>query len=317
MGELDDDVELEGEGPGATVDEKGEVISPKEDSTGKVTREQEREEDDGEADVPGSEGYDDREAIRVARREERAKRKQARRAAIQNKDRLVASLQMQVQDLSERLARVDRKQVGTDLNRLDEDLNRAVRTAEEAKQFMKSTAEAGDWEGNAEATELFYNSRRQAEHLYGIKQKATAPRGNGQPQVDNRVVNHASSWMNRNPWYKHGSTETDSIITKAVDDGLVQEGYDPRTPEYWDELDDRLAEKLPHRYKGKVERTRSSPNVGGGEKNSSSGNGSKGFFLSEARIQAIKEAGKWDDPEARKKMIAKYKEYDKQNPNKR
>jgi hypothetical protein len=327
MGEIDDDVKLEPEGPGTLVDEKGEVIAPDDDeeSSGKVRRPggdshlDDEGDTDGAGDTPGSDGYDEREAIRAARREDRARRKQARRAAIQNKDRLVASLQMQVQDLSERLAKVDNRQAGTDFAKLDDELSRAVRTADEAKQFMKSTAEAGDWEGNADATELFYNARRRAEYLHGVKQRVTTqPQA---PRVDNRVSKHASEWIARNKWYKHGSDDVDSVITKAVDDGLVREGYDPRTPEYWDELDDRLAEKLPHRFTGKKMNgngRQGAPNVGGSGKNSavSSGN-AKEFFLSEARVKAMKEAGAWDDPEARKKMIARYREYDKQNPPKR
>jgi hypothetical protein len=319
-----DDVaeELEKANPGVTVDEKGAIVPTEEDEgTGKVSREtsqpliRDEEEDVEEHDEPGSDGYDEREALRAARREERAKRKQARRAAIQNKDRLVASLQMQVQDLSERLARVDNHQVGNDFAKLDEELSKAVRTAEDAKQFMKSTAEAGDWDGNADATELFYNARRQAEHLHGIKQRVT--RQPQQPQqVDGRISKHASDWMSRNRWYKHGSDETDSIVTKTVDDNLVKEGYDPRTKEYWEELDDRLAEKLPHRFGGskKMKTSQGAPNIGGSDKNSVASSGGKGFFLSEARIKAMKEAGSWDDQEARKKMIARYKDFDKNNP---
>lgn len=321
MNETDNEIELEKEGSGVVVDDKGEIVTPdREEGSGKVTHREEplihEEDDDSSDDTPGSDGYDDREAIRAARRQERVKRKEARKTAIQAKDRLVASLQMQVQDLSERLAKVDQRQTGTDFAKLDEELNRAVRTAEEAKQFMKSTAEAGDWAGNTDAAELFYNARRQAEHLHGVKQRVLK-----QPQqvlqVDNRVARNASDWMSHNRWYKHGSSETDSVIAKAVDDGMVLEGYDPRTTEYWEELDDRLSEKLPHRYGAKKVKTPNGsggPNVGGSDKNSAANTGKKGgFFLSQSRIDAMKQAGTWEDEAARKKMIDRYKTYDKEH----
>lgn len=321
----EDDVELEGEGPGLTVDEKGEVVSPtKDESSGKVPtpgNESFIEGDDGDQDSanddPSSEGYDEREVLRAARRNERHKRKERQRTAMVTKDRLVASLQMQVSDLSERLAKVDQRQSGTDFAKLDEELNRAVSAAEEAKRFMKSTAEAGDWEGNVEASELFYNARRQAEHLHGIKQRITRqPQQPGVQQVDQRIARNASDWMGKNRWYKHGSDDTDSVITKAVDDGLVKEGYDPRTKEYWEELDDRLSEKLPHRYGAKKMNTTKqsgAPNVGGSDKNFVSSSGKKGFFLSEARVKAMKESGDWDDTARRTKMIERYRQYDKEH----
>ena len=39
------------------------------------------------------------------------------------------------------------------------------------------------------------------------------------------------------------------------------------------------------------------------------------FRLSPDRVKAIKEAGRWDDPTERSKMIRKYAEYDRNSQN--
>jgi hypothetical protein len=41
--------------------------------------------------------------------------------------------------------------------------------------------------------------------------------------------------------------------------------------------------------------------------------GGNEFRLSPERVRAIKEAGRWDNPTEREKMIRKYAEYDRMN----
>jgi hypothetical protein len=47
----------------------------------------------------------------------------------------------------------------------------------------------------------------------------------------------------------------------------------------------------------------------------SSGKVGNTITLSRERVQAIKDAGAWDDPARRSKMIKAYTEFDKQNRN--
>jgi len=301
-----------GEEEGVLVDEKGNV----EDASAKATKAEEvsleeRNEENEELSEVDSE--EEREAIRARRREERKNKKRRGQEREQAKDRLVASLQMQVQDLATRLAQVDKRQSGTDFAKLEEELNQAIQIANEAKEHLKNASKESDGEGVAEATELYYTARRRAEFLAGVKQKVVKGSEQASYQLDSRIVNNASTWMKKNSWYKHGGADTDSVVAKAVDDQLVRDGYDPRTNEYWDELNDRLAEKLPHRFKRSApENRRSSPPVSGSDKDGPTG-GVKTpgkFLLSAARVQALKDSGVWDDVEARNKMIKRYQQYD-------
>ena len=108
----------------------------------------------------------------------------------------------------------------------------------------------------------------------------------------------------------------DSAVATKIDESLTAEGWDPTTDEYWEELDERLTKYLPHRYnRGTDSRTSSKPprsiQTGSGREASSAGTRPGEFKLSPERVKAIKEAGMWDDPNARQKMIRKFIEYDR------
>ena len=112
------------------------------------------------------------------------------------------------------------------------------------------------------------------------------------------------------------SKDMDSRITQVIESSLADEGWDPRQPEYWSELDTRLAKNLPHRFGLSYTGSNTSSR---GEKpkppTESSGSGTPtkatGYRLSPERVRAMKEAGMWDDQEKRRAMIKRYQEMDK------
>lgn len=322
----DKDVETEvGEEAGVYVNEKGEEIAADE-RVGRAPTEQkpligrdegheEEDEEEGEEAAPEGASDEDREAIRERRRKERQQRKQYRKERDAAKDRLISSLQRQIQDMSTRVAQTEQRQMGVDFARLEKELQDAIQTAEEAKNHLKTAAESNDGTGVADATELYYAARRKAEYLSGIKQQATkAVRQPAAPQLDPELQSHASQWLTQNKWFNLHGQDEDSSITRVIDNQLAMEGYDPRTKEYWEELTDRLATKLPHRFNGKANGRARSP-VGGSGRDAAAGNGAAGngkFYLSAERVRAMKDAGIWDSEEKRSAMIKKYREYDKQ-----
>ena len=317
-----DQVELDESEEGALVDDKGKVEEVERGA--KVTRPDEltiAEREEETAELGEAETDEERESILERRRAERKRRKQIGKEREVAKDRLVASLQLQVQELSGRLSQVDRRQSGSDVAKLEEELNQAISTANEAREHLKNSAEANDGTGVAEATELYYTARRRAEYLTGVRKSIQKQSVQQNQHIDPRLANNAAKWIAENKWYKHTGTDTDSVLTKAVDDQLASEGYDARTPEYWDELTDRLREKLPHRFTKARSVGKSGAPVSGGSKNSgdsvgSSEGGQGKFFLSKNRIDALKATGDWDDPARRDKMIKKYQEFDKQHSKK-
>jgi hypothetical protein len=90
----------------------------------------------------------------------------------------------------------------------------------------------------------------------------------------------------------------------------MKEGYDPASEDYWDELDKRLSKRLPHRYNESYDeapkRRPKSFVTGSSREVASSGGGRNSFVLAPEQVRAMKEAGMWDDPDKRAKMIKRY-----------
>lgn len=295
--------------------EEGQEVEIKEETTSKVEKPQSAplvSKDEGQEESTTDE---DRESVRVRRREERQIQKQRRREASANKDRLISSLQRQNQEMAERLAQVESRQVGNDFDRLDRDLQQALRTANEAKEHIKNSATAADGEGVAEATDLYYKAMRRAEQIAAIKQNASRPRAPNKPQIERKVV-HANKWMNENDWYDPEGDDEDSELVRSIDNRLAKEGFDPNTPEYWEELTDRIHEKLPHKFEGHSSGKNGKKNVGSPVSGSGRENGGKTsssgkFYLSAERVKAMKDSGLWDDEKKRAAMIKSYQAYDR------
>jgi hypothetical protein len=117
--------------------------------------------------------------------------------------------------------------------------------------------------------------------------------------------------MERNSWYKPNGGDMDSDIAKKIDESLVKEGWNPNESDYWEELDNRLQKYMPHRYnddmdvRPSVKRPRSVVTSTGRESVNGTSNRTQ-FVLDPEKVRAMKDAGMWDDPAKRAKMIKRY-----------
>lgn len=275
------------------------------------------EADEAEAQASGR-TEEERESIRVARREERKLKKQIQREKARESNHLIDSLRRQNDAMAERLATLEKKSAGADLARMEKAIEEAHMRLKFAKVKIAEATDARDGKQLAEAQEQWYDARRQVEALEQYKKRAnSAPEQQAVPKApDVRMQRKAAAWMERNNWYDPEGKDADSAIAVKIDEILSSEGWDPTTDDYWEELDERLTKYLPHRY-NRVQSDRSSNNrtprniqTSSGREASSSGKANE-FRLSPDRVRAIKEAGMWDDPTERQKMIRKYVEYDR------
>ena len=131
-------------------------------------------------------------------------------------------------------------------------------------------------------------------------------------EASEEIQRLAKSWSRKNSWFDPQARDTDSRIAKVIDQELATEGWDPADPEYWEELDSRLSARLPHRYTAKGGSTRRSGPTASSRVTSTTAKPGT-ITLSRERVQAIKEAGAWDDVERRNKMIRAYAQYDREN----
>lgn len=252
------------------------------------------------------------EAMRAAKRNKRKARKEYHRQVQTEKDVRLQNLQRQNQDLLERLSVVERKTAGADLARMDKAIEDQQLRIEFAKRKMKEATESMDGDLQASAQEMWYEARQQVEQLEGMKKRMVTPDKQQTIEQDPMLQRYAARWMEANPWYNPQNKDMDSRIALTVDQSLAEEGWDPKTADYWEELDNRLSKVLPNRYtdltdeKPVSRRPKSVVTSSGREASSSRGGSGNTFTLSREQVTAMKDAGMWDDPDKRGRMIKRY-----------
>jgi len=254
------------------------------------------------------------EELRNTRREERRLRRKIHK---QKNNHLVDALKKQNADLSNRLAAVEKKTSGAELARVDKAIEDAGVQVEYAKMKMKEAVSISDGEGLAKAQELWYESKRKMESLETLKQNATKHMSQTNQNIqapDPMVQRLAADWMEDNPWYDPNGRNEESQIAQMIDKRLTEEGFDPTSEDYWDELDSRMRRYMPRQQSNqKAARPRSVMTSSG--RDSTATTKSNEFRLSPDRVAAIKEAGLWDNPQTRQNAIRKYAEWDRNNKN--
>ena len=262
----------------------------------------------------GGEVDADAERLREQKRHKRRARKEYHKQVAAEKDVKLTLLERQNQELLERLSVLEKKAHGSDIARL----NKAIEDQQTRIQFAKGKIAEATASGNGElltaAQEMWFEARRQFEALDALKKKVVQqPKQRTIQAPDPKLQRFANAWMSNNAWYDPNGRDPDSKVALAVDQAMGEEGWNPKTPEYWEELDNRLQKYLPHRYTGVADerpsRTPSRPRnvvTGSSRENASSSGGRNTFTLSPEQVRAMKDAGMWDDPEKRAKMIRRY-----------
>jgi hypothetical protein len=259
----------------------------------------------------GDDHPDDSEAIRAIRREKRKAKKLYQRQQQQEKDYRFQQLQRQNQELLARLQAVEQRTHGSELARIDKAIEDQQLRIQYAKMKIAEATQAQDGDAVSNAMDMLYEARRTAEQLEHLKSQAASPKQEQPIAPDKTIQRLAASWMERNSWYDPGGNDEDSAIALAIDKRMAAEGYDPRSSEYWEELDNRLQKRLPHRYndvsdeREVVKRPKSVVTSSGRESVTSSG-GRGTFTLTPEQVRAMKDAGMWEDPVLRNKMIKRY-----------
>jgi hypothetical protein len=280
----------------------------------------------------GEDDEEDDEDGKPRKRESRKARRERQRRARHRNEVELNFLRSQNEQLEKKLSELGTRVERTEVGSIDQRLTAIQSQLKVADQVFARAVKSGDEEDIATAT----NIRDRLKETHGRLASAKAElakrseESDQEPQVDSRLVFHASRWMKDHNWYDPNGTDRDSRRVAAIDDRLVKEGYDPRSPEYWDELSDRVREALPHKFKDRRngnddEEDEDDDNESRGQK-SRKGSGPRfstggrerplkknEVYVSPERKQALIDAGVWDDPVLRTRYLKRYKEYDKDN----
>ena len=273
-------------------------------------------------DDEGSDDTDDeREAIRERRRQEKLERKQRREEAIKRDKLELDFLRKRNDDLERRVSAQEQRTHKLDLSAFDAEISKSVRDAEMAEQVIAKAVAAGNGEDVTQAMRYRDQALARVQQLNYQKQQVAAQKPQPQ-QIDDTTMRYAQEFIKENPWYDAQGRDEDSAIVIAVDQALTRDGYDPRTPDYWDELRRRAAKRLPERFGARKQQPeeraetrrepRGGPAVGSGREHAPAST-RKEIYISPERKQALIEAGVWDDPVLRAKYVKRYAEYDRSN----
>ena len=167
-----------------------------------------------------------------------------------------------------------------------------------AKQALKTAIESQDVEGQIAAQEQIANLTMDAARLNAMKVAAESkPKEvNVTPQQTKQSAQTdpmAEAWASDNPWFGNDSamTYTAFDIHKQL---VEKEGYDPKSREYYDEVDKRIRVEFPHKFDkiegNTTERAKPVQNVASA-KRSASTKGRKTVKLTPSQVAIAKRLG--------------------------
>ena len=211
----------------------------------KVEKKQEKEEEQPEElDGIQTKGAEKRIRQLIRQRKERDEELQQLRSEINN---LRSAVQERDTQLSSSLK-----------NSIDSTESQLESNIEAAKQLYKQAVESGDTDGMLTAQESM--SKAYAEKNRVEQQKAAweeynrALESNGQraaqvaqqQQQTQEYDPKAVEWATKNSWFGQDQIMTAAALT--IDQELKGEGYDPSDDDFYEEVDNRLRQRYPHKF---------------------------------------------------------------------
>ena len=167
-----------------------------------------------------------------------------------------------------------------------------------ARQALKTAIESQDVEGQIAAQEQIANLTMDGARLRAMKaaeenkpkEVNVTPQQTRQPAQTDPM---AEAWASENAWFGNDSamTYTAFDIHKAL---VEKEGYDPKSKEYYDEVDKRIRVEFPHKFdkieSQSTERAKPAQNVASAKRSSSTGR-KKTVRLTPSQVAIAKRLG--------------------------
>lgn len=250
-------------------------------------------------------------------REQRTKRRQLQKQAKERSQRELEYLRQQNAAMEARLRAVEGNTLSQQAQTIDQQYQRALYEAQQAETIIARAVEAGNGDDVTVALRLRDEAKERAQQLGYAKQQAEQnAQQAAQPQADPRVVDYAKQWLDANPWYNPQGRDEDSAVTKAIDNALAAEGWNPSSEEYWHELTRRVAARIGDdgapAARNQAAPRRKAPPTGTTREHAPVSTKNEVVVTAE-RKQAMIDAGVWDDPVARTRYLKAYQAYDREN----
>jgi len=185
----------------------------------------------------------------------------------------IQQMQNENENIKQRLKTIDKGYVS-------EYEGRITSQEAQAKRALTEAHEAGDYEKVADAQSAIAQIAIEKERLRLQKarseqdqQQAEMPQQvqpQAQPQPQQERDPKLDSWLSKNEWFGKDNVMTGAA--RALHETLVaEEGFDPRTDEYYAEIDKRMRREMPQKFQGDKKNVQSVTPAGSGTRSLKSG----------------------------------------------
>ena len=232
--------------------------------------------DDDTADDTSGQGATETGRSRAARRRDRA------RAAREDREGTIAQLSTMVSGQQTMILALARGQQQSALATIEGEANQARAAHAEAQRRLAEAIEKGDGNAAAEAQQVIANATSYynqcvAQHrtvTENLKRMPAPQEGDDQGgnREGGRVDVPARSatadrlrdeFLDEHPWIDPKSDDVRQRLVRTIDASVRQDGFNPASKDYWDELRERLREEMPHAFEDGGKSVRRSSNGNG------------------------------------------------------
>lgn len=205
---------------------------------------------------------------------------------------------------------------------LDSAISSQVNLYKNAESHLEKAITEGNGAAAKEAQRIMFDANNKYTQLQGLKQKyketaaqeietAKAPK-NSQPSQAQLV--YMNRWISKNDWFDpdKNTRDKDSKKAREIDNEVALE-FDPNTKEYWDELEERIKEELPHVFEEKRPRNiKPRPKqVNGSIGADSTSSSAKTIKIPASVMKMAEDQGFLSDPKMKKIFLRNYAEQQK------
>lgn len=218
-----------------------------------------------------------------------------------DKEEEVARLIRQNEELNNKLQNTQKEFSSISKLNLDATEKQLKDKLELARTNYKTAHQEGDTEKILQAQEFLNDAQNDLKSVGVTKQQFKETEVQPQQQVRQPQQQYqqptpdprAQSWAEQNDWFGEDKVRTAAAL--AIDADLKEEGFSPQDEEYYQEIDNRLKEAFPHKYKTEETRTQdaSPAQVVSGVSRSSPGLNKNKVKLSKEDVRL---ANKWGIP---------------------
>lgn len=243
---------------------------------------------------------------------DRRKRRELQKRARDNAKREIEFLRQQNADLVNRVQAIEGKTYTQQAQTIEQRYQQALYDAQQAENIHAQAIEAGNGADAVQALRIRDEAKKRAEQLaYEHQQTQRQAQQATAPRADPRVVDYAKQWMEANQWYNPQGRDPDSAVTKAIDNALAAEGWNPASEDYWHELTRRVAARVNDAPADARTPRRKAPPTGNTREHTPARTRNE-VVVTPERKAAMIEAGKWDDPVLRASQLKAYQAYDRE-----